>query len=128
MLLVKAWIYSKLSGDAALVALLGGASHILDYEPEIKTNFPLVIFQKSDEYDALWNDNQPEASAIEFSIEVYSKADAAMPTTSAIGMAVANVLQPLLFASRSRDVPDPDPFIRHLHIDVRRTVMAGDLV
>ena len=128
MLPVKAWVYSKLIADAALLAALGGSGHILDYDPEEKTLFPLVIFLKADESDTLFSDNMPGASDIVFNVEVYTKADAAMATTTAIGTAVVNVMQPLLFSCRSRDLPDPNQLIRHLHMEFRRAVVAGDLV
>jgi len=128
MLPVKAWVYGKLSADAALLALLGGASHVIDYEPEEKTFFPIVIFQKADESDTLFSDNMPGASDIIFNVDAYTKADPSMPTTTEIGIAVVNVLQPLLFSCRSRDVHDPGQLIRHLHMEFRRAVVAGDLV
>jgi len=128
MLPVKAWIYGKLSADSALLALLGGASHVIDFDPEEKTFFPLVIFQKADESDTLYSDNMPGASDVVFNVDVYSKADPSMPTTSAIGTAVVAVMQPLLFSCRSRDLHDPAQLIRHLHMEFRRAVVAGDLV
>lgn len=126
MLPTKAWIYSLLSSDPALTALIG-AGQVKDYEPEEKTTFPIVILVKADESDALYSDNLPGASEIDYSIEVYTKADAGMPTTTQIGMAVAAILRPLLFSGKSRDVPDSQEFIRHLHMEFRRTVVAGDL-
>ncbi len=127
MLPVKAWLYSKLTADTTLSGLVGGASHIVQYEPEEKTVFPLVILLKSNENDALYNDNAPIASDVTFDIEVYSKADASMATTTAIGIAISNILTPLLFGARSRDLSDPNPLVRHLHMEFRRSLIAGDL-
>ena len=127
MLPVKAWIYSKLIADPTLLGLVGSVSNILDYDPQQKGNFPIVIFLKANENDTLWNDDHPGASDITFTVDVYTQADSSMPTTAEIGMAVANILGPLLFSCRSRDLPDPNSLLRHLHMEFRRAVVAGDL-
>ena len=128
MLAVKAWIYGKLTAGSALQALLGKSGQIIQYEPEIKTTFPLVIFLKSNENDTLYNDNMPSAVDVKFSIDVYAKADSGMATTTDIGIAICNIMSPLLFDSRSFDLPDPDMLIRHLHMEFSRSLTAADIV
>jgi hypothetical protein len=127
MLPVKAWIYGKLIADPTLLGLLGSVNNILDYDPQQKSFFPIVIFLKANESDTLWNDDMPLASDVTFHVEVYTQADSSMPTTAQIGTAVVNVLQPLLFSCKSRDLPDPSSLLRHLHMEFRRAVVAGDL-
>jgi hypothetical protein len=126
MLPTKAWLYGLLCADSALTSLIG-SGHVIDYDPEEKTSFPLVILLKSSESDTLFFDDLPNASEIVYSIEAYTKADAALPTTTQIGRAVAAIMRPLLFSGKSKDVPDSSEFVRHLHMEFRRTVVASDL-
>jgi len=122
---VGAWVFSKLTTNAALVALLGDDSHIVTSYPDEVTVFPLVIFRESNQPDALYNDNKPIANESTFTIDVFVRDDTPTP----IAMAVCDIFKTSLWACQyNEDSPDTETMVRHRVMRFYRPIFPGDLV
>ena len=127
MLAIKSWVYGKISGDAALVALLGDTSHISDAWPEVFTIFPMVIYQDDNQQDWEWSDNIPLGTSARIRVDIFTKTD--LPTTTAIGMEVSRIFRVNLFNCGSNgEVFDPTEGVRHRVMRFNRGFFPGQLV
>ncbi len=128
MLLTKAWISTKLSASSSLTTLIGGTSHILDAWPLSVNIFPLLILTDENQIDVEYLDNKATGSEANIKIDIFSKADAGLPTTSAIGVLVASVFSDLLFhCGFNGEVPDPTEGVRHRVMRFSRKLLPSDL-
>lgn len=118
------WLYSLLSSDATLVALVGSTDAIVGSYPEQIGTFPLVIFRELDQPDILFADNLPQAVKSVYVIDVYVKND----TTQTIAARIATLLKAKYWACvYNEDSPDPDPIVRHRVMRFTRPLMPGEV-
>jgi hypothetical protein len=126
MLATKAYIFSKLQLDSAIIAALGGTANIFDAWPEQVTTFPCIIYQDENQSDGEFADNQPLISRVRYRVDIFTKIDKA--TTTTIGMAVANLFKGLYFTCGSNgEVQDVVEGVRHRVMRFSREMFASDI-
>lgn len=126
MLDVGSYLYSKLSTDSALLALVGSTDNISASYPEEITIFPYVIFREENQPSVEYADNIPRANVSTFIIDIFVKNDSTTP----IAQAIDNLFTPLYWSCVfNSDVPEPSTMTRHrvMHY-IRPLYGAGDLV
>lgn len=122
---IKSWLVGKLLADTALVALVGGASHLLPQHPGVIASFPCLIYTEANNADAHFADNVPLAADSTFIFDIYVSGG----STSAIDEALHTVMMGLFYTREfSADVPDADLNVKHKTSRYRRTLCAEDLV
>lgn len=125
MLDVEGYIYSALSEDAALLALVGDITHITSSYPEEVTVFPSVIFRLAGQPDSEFGDNVPIGNNCTLEINIYVMED----DTFNIANAVYNIFYNLKWACNyNEELPDPDIRVRHRVMRFNRLLFAGDIV
>jgi hypothetical protein len=129
MLATKKYIYDKLKADTALVAIIGtAADHIRDSWPETFTVWPLVIYQDDNQGDWHYTDNKPTGSSVRYRIDIFTKNDGIMPTTTSIGIAVANIFSGLYFnCGTNGEVSDVVEGARHRVMRFSRELFPSDI-
>lgn len=126
MLDVNTYIYGKLKNDVTVKALVGAS--IFDTRPETITVFPSVFYSENNQPDFRFYDNAPNSTESTIGIDVYAKNQPGKASLTAICIAVANVFQGLLWACLMNvEVPDPNPDVRHRHMEFSRALVAQDL-
>lgn len=126
MLASKAWVFSKLSGYAPLVSVLGSADKISDYRPEIVTEFPSVILTDESQLDFEFVDNHPTMSALTVKVDVFTKIG--LKTTTEIGIPIADLFDSLTFhCATNGEVPDPVEGVRHRVMRFSRALFPSEL-
>ena len=122
---IKSWLVGKLLADTALVALIGGQSHLLPQHPGIIATFPALIYTEANNSDTHYADNMPLAADSVFTFDIYVSGG----STSAIDEALHAVMIGLFYTREfSADVPDADLNVKHKTSRYRRTLCAEDLV
>lgn len=129
MLSTKKYYYDKLKADTALIALVGtAADHIKDAWPEAITVWPMVIYQDDDQSDFFYTDNKPTASSARVRIDIFTKNDGIMATTTSIGKAVANIFgNEYWHCGTNGEVQDVVEGARHRVMRFSRELFAGDI-
>ena len=116
--------YTKLSTDAALLALVGSTANISASYPETITVWPYVIFREENQPSAEYGDNLPLANISTYVVDVFVKNDSTTP----IAQAIDNLFTPLHWSCiYNSDVPDPDPMARHRVMRYTRPLYVGDI-
>ncbi len=120
----EAFVYSSLSADTALLALVGDDSHITNVYPESVEVFPLVLFRLENQPDDEFGDNKPIGNDCTFTIDIYTlEAD-----TFPIASAVYNIFNGLYWSCLyNQEVPDPSIRVRHRVMRFNRLLFAGDI-
>jgi hypothetical protein len=127
MISTKAYIYSTLSTDATLLALIGDATHISNFMPEVISVFPMVVFQDLNQVDFEFSDNLPIGSSADVQIDIYVKANAGAKTTWDIGSRVYDIMRDKFFACKyNGEVPDPTEGVRHRIMRFSREFFRGE--
>lgn len=99
--------------------------NIMDFYPEEIETFPCIIFQENGQNDREFADNLPIADEVSYQIHIYTKALADYPTTSEIGLVVAQVMKENFFTcSNNREVPDVDDNVRHRVMEFRKSYLS----
>lgn len=128
MLLTKAWFYQLLASDTDLITLLGDDGDITDMYPEEVTTFPLVIYMDDDQRDEEYSDNLPTVTSQTFTIDIFTKTTTGYPTTSEIGILIANLLKENMFSCTANgEVPDDTTGVRHRVMSFTRELFASDI-
>ena len=113
MLATKKYFYTALSTDTALDTALGSGLVVDQYPAQVNT-FPLVVYIDDNQSDGEYADNQPMISRARVVVHIFTKATAGYPTTTTLGILVANVFRGLFFNCVSNgEVPEPDEGVRH---------------
>jgi len=121
---VKAWIVGKLLANTALVAAIGGQTHLLPTRPDKLTVYPCLIYTEVNAADRHFADDQPLATESVFTFDIYVSGG----STSTIDDALHAVMNGLFYAREfSSDVPDADLNVKHKTSRYRRTLCAEDL-
>lgn len=121
---VKTFVYTALSTASGVTSLLGANGQVLDYEPNVKTLFPVVIISESSQIDTEFADDYPTASESVVTIDVYTKNQSTIP----LAIAVSDVFRGLTWAcTANRDVPDPMPDVRHRHLEFKRSLVPSEI-
>lgn len=128
MIDVQTFIYSKLSGNATLTALVG--SNIFDTRPEEITAFPSVIYSEANQPDVEFVDDLPEASNSVIVVDVYAKQTPSAPhLLTDIAIAVSNIFKGIFWSCiLNQEIPDPAPDVRHRHMEFTRPLFPSDLL
>jgi hypothetical protein len=128
MLATKAWYWGKISTDAAILAQLGGITHLSDMRPEVISIFPMVILTDDGQNDREFADNKPKAVKVSIKVDIYTKAIAGAVTTSDIGINIARVLDSMYFTCiGNRETPEPLDSVRHRVMRFSRDLFPSDL-
>ena len=121
----KALYYSRLSTDSALLAMIGGATHIANACPETISTFPFVAFTDDNQEDSIFADNTPHSSNVRVRIDIFTKINAGQPTTWDIGALVYAIFTALFFTCGTNgEVPDPTEGVRHRVMRFSREVIS----
>jgi hypothetical protein len=125
MINTKALYYSKLIGNSALTTILGGTDHIANAYPEVIPKFPFLAFVDENQEDSLYADNLPNNSNVAFTLHVFTKTNAGMPTTWDIGSIAYGIFSTLYFhCGTNGEVPDPTEGVRHRVMRFSREVIS----
>ena len=128
MIDVDTWVFTKLSTNGALLALLpNGAASIFTSRPDsVVSTFPAVFYREDDQRDAEFVEELPTAVESTVIVDVYVN-DGASPTP--LAMAVAAIFQAKFWTMRmNQEIPDPAPNVRHRHMEFYRPLMPSDLI
>jgi hypothetical protein len=129
MVPTKAWLNTLLTGSSALVALLGSVAHIVDTHPSAITLFPMVCLTDDNHADMEYADNKPLMDSVSIKIDVYTKIDGALPTTTAIAQIIIGLLADKFFScGQNGEVPDPTDGVRHRVLKFSRELLPSDLL
>ena len=124
----ETFIYSTLSTDANLLALIGDSDHISTGYPENFekiTVWPYIIFREEGQDDREFADNKPTASGSSYVIDIYVKEGDTYPIAKVVHDIFMNIYWTCEYSS---DVPDPDIMVRHRVMRFKRLLFAGDLL
>jgi hypothetical protein len=124
----KAWLYSLLTNNTALITLIGSASHITDTHPSAIKVFPMVCLTDDSHTDFEYADNKPTMDAVLFTVDVYTKVDGALPTTWDIASIIISLLVDKFFHCTQGEVPDPTDGVRHRVLKFSRELLPSDLL
>jgi hypothetical protein len=127
MLATKSYLYSKLSTDAGLLALVGSSDNIVDAWPEEILTFPIVIYQDDNQSDGEYADNKPTMSRIRYKIDIFSKIDGV--TNSEIGLQVARFFRDEFFnCGTNGEMQDVTEGVRHRVMRFSRELFTSDII
>jgi len=122
---IKSWLVGKLTGNAALMAAIGGSTHLLPQHPGTITVFPCLIYTEANNADTGYFDNVATAAESVFTFDIYTSGG----STSAIAEALHTVMAGLFYnCDFSADVPDADLNVKHKTCRYRRILCAEDLL
>ena len=123
MINAKTIIYNLLQDER--ITDIVDDDYIMDFYPETIEKFPCIIFQESGQNDREFADNLPIADEVSYQIHIYTKALADYPTSSEIGLVVAQVMKENFFTcSNNREVPDVDDNVRHRVMEFRKSYLS----
>ena len=127
MVNVKKYVFTQLSGSTALQTLIG-SGQVVDMYPNEVTVFPLVVYIDSNQSDNEYADNKPETSRASVTVHVFTKTLTGFPTTTSIGIIIADIFKNLLWHCVSNsEVPDPIDSVRHRVMIFSRDLFPSDL-
>lgn len=122
---IKSWLVSKLTANAALMTLLGGATHLLPQHPGVIAAFPCLIYTEMNNADTGYFDNTATAADSVFTFDIYTSGG----STSAIDEALHTAMAELMYSREfDTDVSDADLNVHHKTSRYRRVLRAEDLV
>ena len=127
MLRTKAYFFTALSEDTALATALG-SGEIVDQYPDVIETFPLVVYQDDNQTDGEYADNQPMISRARVVVHIFTKATIGYPTTTTLGILVANVFKGLFFHCVSNgETPDDSVGVRHRVMIFSRELFPSEM-
>ena len=116
-------IYTALSTDAALLALVGTTEHISSAFPEKVTIWPYIVYRELNQRDSEFGDNLPIANDSTMVVDVFVKDADVYPYAKA----VADIFRALFWTCEySENTPDPDVRVQHRVMRFNRLLFAGD--
>ncbi|HQM02114.1 MAG TPA: hypothetical protein PLH98_16425 [Ruminococcus flavefaciens] len=122
---IKSWLVGKLTGNAALMAAIGGSTHLLPQHPGTIAVFPCLIYTEANNADAGYFDNVATAANSVFTFDIYVNSG----STSTIAEALHTVMAGIFYSCEfSADVPDADLNVKHKTCRYRRAIRAEDLI
>lgn len=117
-------IYNTLLNDSRITALVK-PKNILNAYPEIIQNFPCIVFLDEKQKDTEYSDNMPMASTCTVQIHIFSKKVAGFPTTSEIGIKVAEVMNEDWWnCSMNGETPDMIDYIDHRVMRFSKSILC----
>ena len=106
-------LYLELLSDSRITDLVSEENILSSYPNEVEI-FPCIIFLDENQNDTEYNDNKCGAEDCSVMIHVFSKKLEEYPTTSEIGIKIAEVMNEDLWnCSQNGEVSDPDPDAEH---------------
>lgn len=120
----QSFVFTTLSTDATLLALVGGITHISEARPENITVFPYIVFREDDQADSEFVDNLPVASDSKYVIDIFVKEADTYP----IAKVIHDIFMALFWTCEySSDTLDPDISVRHRIMRFKRLLFAGEI-
>ena len=111
--------------DAAILSALGPNGVVTDSRPEEIETFPTLAYTDDSQSDLEWADNKPQGTAMKFIIDIFTKVEQGLPTTTDIAIPVAKFFTDLFFyCARNGEVPDDTVGVRHRVMVFTREVFA----
>jgi hypothetical protein len=121
---VNAWLNTKLSQDAAVLAIVGDVNRIIFGYPNTFVQLPIVTFQEMNQPTMVYDDDAPVTVESYVQIDIWTDENG----TTTLAQAVDAVMIGLLWdCEYSADVPEPDTKYRHRAMRYRRQLTAEDL-
>lgn len=106
-------LYLELLSDSRITDLVPKENISNSYPNEVEI-FPCIIFLDENQNDIEYNDNKHGAENCSVMIHIFSKKLEEYPTTSEIGIKIAEVMNEDLWnCSQNGEVSDPDPDTEH---------------
>lgn len=106
-------IYSEMLENEGLLALVDSGSIFDSYPSEIE-NFPCICYIDRSQFDIEYADNSHTFQRVTVEVHIYTKALEGYPTTSEIGIKVAEIFNSdFWFMKDSAEVGDPVEDVRH---------------
>lgn len=106
-------IYNTLLEEEAITSLVD-SDYIFDAYPSTIEDFPCVCFVETKQTDIEYSDNTHNFEKCNVEIHIFTKALEDYPSTSEIGIAIANVFNREFWAMQdSKEVADPVEDVRH---------------
>lgn len=106
-------LYSELLSDSRITDLVPEENILNSYPNEVEI-FPCIVFLDENQNDIEYNDNKVGGSLCSVMIHVFSKKLENYPTTSEIGIKIAEVMNEDLWNCLGNgEVSDPDPDTEH---------------
>ena len=128
MLKMKAFYYKALSTSTELLEELGDNGDIVSSYPHTIEKFPLIIYSDDTQSDTEYAENKPTASSCSVTIHIFTKAVYGYPTTSTLGVIIANIFNDLYFhCSSNREVENIDSSVKHRVMIFNRDLLPGDI-
>lgn len=127
MLNATDWIYSKLSGDAALTALLSSSGVVYVYPNDFETLPVLAYYVTQQESLINFWDNVPNGNDLYVILDIYCRND---QNTTSIAQAVDTIMTSLLFTlDLCEPLGDTEAKTQHLTLRYSRNgVLESDLI
>lgn len=122
----KEYVLNLLNASESLEDLLGKSGQIASaYPNEVKT-FPLVVFEDSNQSDAEFYDNLPNATNCTVRIHIFTKISGnKYPTTTAIALIVHDIFRRDYWAcTANTETNDVDDSVRHRIMDFTRPFLS----
>lgn len=124
MINAKALYYNILT-DLRIIDAVGSEYHILDSYPNEIEDFPCIVYLEGIQSDIEFADNLPIANSCNVDIHIFTKALENYPTTSEIGLIVAEVFKENYFTCTSNlETNDEDPDVRHRIMSFRKEILS----
>jgi hypothetical protein len=128
MLAIKKAVRTFITADTALVSAFVSTAHIVDAWPQTIETFPLLIITEENQSDMEYKDNLPTMSRVRIKCDIFTKDDAAYPTSSTLGGHVARVFMAQFWnASTNGETPDDTVGVRHRVMRFNREMLPGNL-
>lgn len=106
-------IYNELLEDETLTALVD-EDFIFDAYPSTVEDFPCVCFVETKQTDIEYSDNAHSFEKCNVEIHIFTKALEDYPTTSEIGVVIANIFNRDFWSMQdSKEVAEPIEDVRH---------------
>ena len=118
---LKKYYRDLLTGNSALVSLLGSTDKIVASYPNEVTTFPLVIYEDINSSDVAFSDNLPEGTSATVRIHIFSKTIKGYPKAEEIADVVRSIFRNDYWTmTGNNETPDVEDNIKHRVLDFKR--------
>ena len=117
-------LYNTLLNNESITSLVG-EDNILNAYPESIENFPTIIFLDENQNDIEYADNVSHAVNCSVQIHIFSKKIDSYPSTSEIGIAVADVMNKDWWnCNMNGETPDPVDEVEHRVMRFSKSILC----
>ena len=122
----KEYVLKLLKSSSNLETILGKSGQISAAYPNEVKNFPLVVFEDTNQSDAEFYDNLPNATNCTVRIHIFTKVSGSKyPTTAAVGLVVHDIFRKDYWScTMNTETSDVDDSIRHRIMDFTRPFLS----